>query len=351
MKNHRFTDYIKSGSLILIVFTFLFAYCGNKEKNNAGQSSGTHVVDSVFTIEKLTGLIRKNPLNANLFTERAKLYIRQSRIEEAISDLEIVIKIDSLNPESFILLSGLYLKNGKSGKTKEILKKCLDINPENADVILRLANLYFYVKDYIKAMECLNRAQKIEPNLPLIYFTKGMIYKDNNDVEMAIKNFQIAVEKEPEYYDAYILLGLLYAEKTDSLAIAYYKNAIQIIPSSIEAHYNLAMYFQQNAYENRALNEYNLILTEIDSLQPNIYFNMGYIYMQYLNEYKTAITKFTHAIRINKSYVEAYYNRGYCFENLKDYKLAEKDYQKSLEIVENYDLAIQGLNRLDKMNN
>lgn len=341
---------IKSKLLILIVLAFLFTFCGNKESKTV-QSSEEHVVDSALTIKKLTELIRKNPFDANLYNERAKLNIRQSRIEDAINDLEIAYKIDSLNPEYFIQLSDLYLKNGNSDKTKEILDRFLKYNPKNVYAMHRLANLYFYVKEYTKAMEWLNKTQEVDRNFAQIYYTKGMIYKETGDTNMSIRNFQVAVEKEPEYYDAYIWLGLLYAEKRDSIAIAYYENAIQIIPSSIEAHYNLAMYFQQNNYENKALNEYNLILTEIDSLQPNIYFNIGYIYMQYLNEYKRAITKFTHAVRLNKSFVQAYYNRGFCFERLRDFEKAEKDYQKSLEIVGNYDLAIQGLNRLDKIKN
>ena len=336
--------------LFIALSAFLISSCGSKQRNTNQSPEKTQAIDSIYNFDELAFLIRKDPHDAKLFVERAKLYVKQNNFEEAINDIEIATKIDSLNSSYYIHLADLYLKSGKSGKSKETLERCLKFNPQTVEAMHRLANLYFYVREYTKSMEWLNKTQEADHNYAQIYFTKGMIYKETGDTSMAIRNFQIAVEKEPDYYDSYILLGLLYADKKDSLAIAYYQNAIRIIPTSIEAHYNLAMFYQLNAYENRAIHEYSIILNEIDSLQPNIYFNLGYIYMQYSNEYKKAITNYTNAIRLNETYVPAYYNRGYCYEQLRIYNLARKDYKKSLEIAENYELAIEGLNRLDRLN-
>ncbi|NOZ45473.1 MAG: tetratricopeptide repeat protein [Chlorobi bacterium] len=336
-------------SHILVGIAGFFISCSTNQ--NSKQLSENNLVrnDSIKSIEQISQEIRKNPLNANLFVERSKLLILDNKIDEAINDLEIAVKIDSLNTTNYIHLADLYLKIGKSGKTKLILEKCLHFKPDNSDALLRMANLYFYVKNYTKAMEYINKAQKVNRNLPQLYFTKGMIYKETGDTSMAIKNFQIAAEKEPEYYDAYMLLGLLYQQKKDSISCYYYKNAIKIIPLSMEAHYNLAMFYQENGSEKRAINEYTYILNNIDSLQPTIYFNLGYIYMQYFNEYDSAIVKYSKSIEINNQYTEAYYNRGYCYEQLKNLEFAKNDYLKALSITKNYEFAINGLNRLDKI--
>jgi Flp pilus assembly protein TadD len=40
--------------------------------------------------------------------------------------------------------------------------------------------------------------------------------------------------------------------------------------------------------------------------------------------------------------------RGLCLENLAKYDEARAEYLKSLDVKTNYELAIQGLNRLDE---
>ncbi len=69
--------------------------------------------------------------------------------------------------------------------------------------------------------------------------------------------------------------------------------------------------------------------------------------MVYLEMFREAINYFNKAINFAPDYVEAYYNRGYCYELLGDHHNARADYQRALNIRTNYDLAIQGLNRLD----
>jgi tetratricopeptide (TPR) repeat protein len=48
------------------------------------------------------------------------------------------------------------------------------------------------------------------------------------------------------------------------------------------------------------------------------------------------IAKFTDAISINQDNEMLYYNRGTLYENKKDYKSAEADYKKAIELNENY---------------
>ena len=59
----------------------------------------------------------------------------------------------------------------------------------------------------------------------------------------------------------------------------------------------------------------------------------------YLKDYKSPITHFTDAIRVNSEYAEAFYNRGVAFELTGDAKSAEKDYRQALSIVPTFQLA------------
>ena len=59
----------------------------------------------------------------------------------------------------------------------------------------------------------------------------------------------------------------------------------------------------------------------------------------YMKDYKSAITHFTDAIRVNSEYAEAFYNRGVAFELTGATKSAEKDYRQTLSIVPRFKLA------------
>ena len=48
------------------------------------------------------------------------------------------------------------------------------------------------------------------------------------------------------------------------------------------------------------------------------------------------------------AFVDAYYNRGLSFEMKGDKTNAILDYQTCLKLSNNYELAIEGMNRLDK---
>ncbi len=338
--------------LLILSLLFVLFSCHETDKQNTSdkqsQSFGIEENDTL-TIEKISKKIRKTPKNDELFYERAKLYFKNRDIDNAINDLKIAMKLNSSKPTYYTQLAEYQLLKGNSEESKQILEKCVKIFPENTDALLKLSNLYFYLKDYKQSFKYLNKVQQIDKHIAQTYFIKSLIYKEVKDTSNAIKNLQIAVDNQPDYYEAYMLLGLLYAEKHDSIAVDYYKNAINIVPKSIEVHYNIAFFYQENNQYKKAIDEYNFILNNIDSTQQNVYYNIGYIYLIYLNEYEKAIPYFSKAIKCDSNYYQAYYNKGYCYELLKQYNKAKEQYQISLDIYPNYDMGIKALNRLDEI--
>ncbi len=337
---------IKQIILSLLVLIY-FASCKNNSTDNKPADIDT--TSNISPVKQLSIKIRKNPYNNELFKQRAEEYIKENKIDSAINDYELAKKLDTLDQDVYLRLADLYLLSSKSEKSKNQLEKCLKINPKNTKALINLARIYLYVDNYKKSNEYLIKAEKINDTNAEIYLLRGLAYQALKDTNKAIKNFQIAVEKNPDYYEPYNILGILYAAKNDTVAIEYYKNAIKLQPKNPQPHYNLALFLQNQGYEIRALNEYNHIITKIDTAYSDAYFNMGYVNMLYLKNYKKAISYFSKVINLQYTDVRAYYNRGYCYEKLKDYKNARIDYSTALKISRNYQLAIDGLNRLEKL--
>jgi len=332
--------------LALIIIVYISA-CNNNSTND-NKPIKIDTTSKISSVKQISLEIRKNPYNPELFKQRAEEHYKQNKLDSAINDYEIAKKLDTLNQDVYLRLADLYLLTSKSEKSKEQLEKCIKINPKNTKALINLARIYLYVENYKKSNEYLIKAEKIDNTNAEIYLLRGLAYQALKDTNKAIENFQIAVNKNPDYYEPYNILGILFAAKNDTTAIEYYKNAIKLQPNNPQPYYNLGLFLQEQGYIVRALNKYNQIITKIDSTFSDAYFNMGYINMLYLKKYKKAISYFSKVINLQYADVRAYYNRGYCYEKLNDYKNARIDYSTALKISNNYQLAIDGLNRINK---
>jgi tetratricopeptide (TPR) repeat protein len=108
------------------------------------------------------------------------------------------------------------------------------------------------------------------------------------------------------------------------------------------------MFYQENDQYDKALETY-AILGRIDTTFKNAPYNTGYIYLVYLKDFQQAARFFSQAIKKDPGYAEAYYNRGFAYELSNQFDMARSDYKMTLKLKTNYQKAIDGLNRLDKM--
>lgn len=334
-----------AGTVFFVIAVVWLISCNT---NYVSQTEISQAKDTALSIDGITEMIRKDPDNSELFNKRAEIYFALGDVKNAVTDAENALRIDSLKPEYYFSLAEYSIFAAKSEIARDALLRCIRIFPENAEAHLKLAEVYLYVREYQKSMEMLKIAENIDKQIGYTYFIKSIIYKELGDTSRAIENLLITVEKEPDFYNAYMMLGLIHASMKDSLAKSFYESAISIAPMSVEAHYGLAMYYQESGKYQEAIEIYGKI-SVIDSLYPYSYFNTGYIQLEYLNEYDKAVLSFSKAIDFFPEYFEAIYNRGRAYELLNKYDLARNDFNKALEIKPNYELSIDGLNRLDAL--
>lgn len=332
----------------IILATLLSSGCGNKKnapKEEPSQASS--VVDST-SLSVLDGMIRENPKSPELFAKRSAIQASRKNYSQALNDITIALSLDSLKPAYYISQAEYFIFSGEPNSAKKGLNACLKKFPGNTDVMLKLAEIHLYMKEYGLSKLILNDVQAINNDLGQTFFLQGLIALENGDSTGAARNFQVAVEKDPEFYAGYIQAGRIYSAKHDDLAIQYLKSAIDLEPDSYEAHYLLGMHYQNNGYYTEAHQEYELISSRIDSTQPYPYYNRGYIEMVYLKNYPKAVEWFTKAIERKPDYAEAWYNRGFSYELDGKLSKAKEDYNKAIEVLPNFPMAIKGLNRIEQ---
>jgi tetratricopeptide (TPR) repeat protein len=298
--------------------------------------------------ESLTRQILLDSTNAELYFNRARLYIQQRKIDSAYRDLNKAISLDPEDARFYVALSDIYLMQGKIASCNEALEKAISLDSQSQEAFLKLAELNLMLQNYDETFENLKKSLDIEEYNPVAYFISAYAFLELEDTARAIENFQRAVDQKQDYYDAYIYLGNIFAARQDKLSEDYYNNALNIKPQSIEAHYNLALFYQNTEQIENAVKVYNRLL-KIDPDYIYALYNMGYINLVYEKDFEKAIQFFTQTIERDQKYFEAYYNRGYSHELMGNYNEARWDYQKTLDLKTNYTKAIEGLNRLDRL--
>lgn len=344
----KFVFTLASVALIML----LLSSCGNNGQDSQSASKGKdkkEAANKKTKVERLNEKIKSNPENASLYHKRAKHYLEAGNINQALGDINDAINLANENnkEEYMITLSDIYFAMGQPKKTKQTLESILIDNPDNLDALLKMANLHFYRESYDQAFGFLNRAQETDPNDQRIYFISGMINKEKEEFSKAKRDFHRATEINQDFFDAWIQLGLLAAREGKSTAVDYYQNALDAKPGSEEALYNLGMYYQENEEIEKAINTYNQLLDNNPESEKG-YYNLGYIYLTQTGDYQKAEQNFRQALNINPSNIDATYNLGSALEQQEKYDEARDKYEKTLDLKENYELGIEGLNRLDQ---
>jgi tetratricopeptide (TPR) repeat protein len=231
---------------------------------------------------------------------------------------------------------------------REALVKGITIDPRSRRALLAMARLNLVIRDYPKTFEYIQKALAVNSTFPEAYYTRAIALLEAGDTNKAVTDLLRAVDQNQAYYDALIELGELYSLRKEKIAADYLRNALAIRPDSREALYLLGMFYQETGQYFMAIETYKR-LRKADSTFRNAPYNIGYIALVYLKDYPQAILNFSSAIKTDPGYYEAYFNRGFAYELSGSYDKAYSDYQMALKIKVNYQNAIDGLNRLDRL--
>lgn len=329
----------------LFALTLLLSSCGNNTKQEKASTTKDSAATAIAPdLKSLNDQILANPNSAELYHKRAKYFLDNKRFDEGLADMTRTLNIDSSKADYYITLSSLYFSINKSGNSKIALEKAIQLDNKNVEAYLKLGELYLYVKKNDKSIEYINDALKLDQYNAKAYFMKGMNFKDLKDTAKAISSMQTAVEQDQQYYNAYMQLGILCAAQKNKLAIDYYKNAIRIQPKSGEAWYGLGYFYQQTGDYSNAIGTYVTMLHFENN--KNAFYNLGVIYLLYKKDYTKAVAYFGGAIDIDPNYVEAYYGRGICYENMKDNSKAIHDFQTCVTLDPTFQPAKDELNKV-----
>jgi len=337
----------------LLIFSVLLAFfaCNNtpkpepQEKPNETEVPVT--VDKV--IQSLTDSIALDSTNALLYQHRAQAYLNKDQVGAAMIDINKSLQFDPNNIDTYLLLANVYYMLGDESNISATLNRASEINPQDSRPMVKLGELNLLQQNYNLAAAYIDKALKTQPYNPRAYFVKGMYFiVAQQDTMNALKNFQFAAEQDEFFYDPVEQICRIYAVQQPPYALDYLRKVQRQFPDQANSRYELALYLQSHGEPEEALAHYDTLLM----LQPEnqiVLYNIAYVNYVYLAQNEIALEYFNRALEVDPDYLDAYFNKGRVLEQMGDYAQAMDVYKEVLKRQPNYQLAIDGINRIQSV--
>lgn len=333
-------------SILIPLIAFLFSLSSCDDGSKAASKNGEKQLDS---ISYYTNLIQSDSTNYRYYARRAALYLEKEQVNAAFRDLSQALDRNATDASLYIMLADIYFIIGKTDNSITALKKALEINPSYEMAYLQLAKTYLILREYELSEQYAEKLKSINIDNPEAYYLMGIGFMERADTARAIVELQLAATLDTLHYAALMQLASIYDSKEDTIAIAYYKKALKAKPMDESALFYLAVAYQDNKRFVESIKLFDtLCATYATSRRP--YYHLGYIYLVEFQQYDKAEAAFIKAIEIDPSYVEAVYNLGRTYEAMGNFNAARVQYRQALQLLPNYPLAVQGLNRIVQTN-
>lgn len=226
-------------------------------------------------------------VNSSKFSQKAQSFLKGNELDSAQINYQKVFELDSNNIEAINALAEIHFRKVEVGKALKMLKRSVKLDSTNADIHLKLAEIQLLLGNYGEAFNGINKGLRIDERKPKGYFMKGVAYKYIRDTAKAISSFKTAVEIQPDYAEVYYELGLLMTLQKDSLALAYYKNGIEVSPNDQGLKLSLAWSYDLFGNSAQADKLYHKVLTDTPDY-PEGKYNYA-IFKRKNNELDTAL--------------------------------------------------------------
>ncbi len=121
-------------------------------------------------------------------------------LQKTITEFEAVYRLDPGDVESALMLGRLYRANNEPQKAEAVFEKVLSENPDSRQVLVNLTQLYFDQGEYTKIISLLENIPQGKMDPALLYLL-GSAYAQNRNYSKAEDSFQQALAREPDSED------------------------------------------------------------------------------------------------------------------------------------------------------
>jgi tetratricopeptide (TPR) repeat protein len=125
-------------------------------------------------VKQLNAILKEDSNNRNALLLRASIYFSQARYDDTIADARSVLSEDPTSALALSLLGQTYISTNERELAITTLRSLVTISPENVEARLKLAGL-LATKSPVEAVQHLDAAIQLHPDEPELQVTKAQI--------------------------------------------------------------------------------------------------------------------------------------------------------------------------------
>ena len=327
---------------LALTCALLLASCSDTVDNKSVKPEENQ--ESISIVES-EGEILNDTLSVDGYINRARYYLVNEQIGNAMGDIRNALSLDANNVDALLVLADIYYALGSEENIMLTLNKATEIAPSDPRPIVKLAEISFIQGNVNMSNAYLDKALELRSVNPQAYFLKGVISISKNDTVQALKYFMTAKNQDDSFVDPVLQIADIYAAQRNPLAKDFYNLAVEMDTTNWVTSYNLAMFLQDNGYPETALEVYDKLEVKMPG-NYQILFNKGYVNLVYLFDNDKAIEYFDKALEVNPKSIDALLNKGVAYEQKGNFRQAKSIYLQILKDNPNYKLAIDALERI-----
>jgi len=289
---------------------------------------------------------------------------KAGRVQDAITQLQTVIKLRANYVPALSLLGDIYLNQHQWNDAANVLAQYSKAAPDDFNAWFNLGVAYDHASDFDNALVAYNKAETLNPKDPAVKNNIGRIYFKRGVYDDAASNLQAALKINPGFDDARLNFGLVlmaqekWKDAADQwmLYLSTLRDQLQapgvtaaekvaIGNRGEDAHSALALCYMHAELYADARDQYKKLLTT----QPNnedAKVNLALCYYHTRN-YTESVKLNREIIAANPKNAIAYNNLGVALEAMNRVGEAMDNYQKAININPNYSDAKNNLARLN----
>ncbi|MFQ5863651.1 MAG: tetratricopeptide repeat protein [bacterium] len=196
--------------------------------------------DSYFKLQKPDSAqivfekgIKKYPDDAHLHRMRGYILAQKELTDDAISEYEIVVKIDSESVDDWRQLATLYAKTDRYDEAISAYERVLELKPDDEEARNNVSALYAATGQSEKATEAKEKVREQEPENAQVRYELGVIYFNQGEYEKSIERFREFSTLVQDDVNAMEYIANSYQRlERYRQAIAEYKRILKIDPNN-----------------------------------------------------------------------------------------------------------------------
>ena len=213
-------------------------------------------------INLLKQIITERPDVDIAYTNLAKIYDWQGRLDDALEVLKIGFEVLPLNNEIFSVYTEFLLRAGSYDKLIELFEtRDLPQMDHDPQVWNYLGLAYWNKNQREKSISALRMAASIDSRNPISYYNLGTIFfaaaveeNDQEALQKAYRNYERAIELDPHYASAFLGLGRVHLQSgVYDEAIRYFEKTLELRNDFGDAVYSLGVAYFKKGEKPKAL--------------------------------------------------------------------------------------------------